>query len=37
MKLKMFCKSKDTIHNKEWHFTDHEKIYTDYANDRGLI
>ena len=37
MKLKSFCKAKDTINRTKQQPTDWEKIFTNPTSDRGLI
>jgi hypothetical protein len=37
MKLKNFCKAKDTINMTDWHSTDWGKNFTNPTSDRGLI
>jgi hypothetical protein len=37
MKLKSFCKEKDTVNSTKWQSTDWEKIFTNPTFDRGLI
>ena len=37
MKLKSFCKSKDTVNRTKWQPTDWEKIFTNSTSNRGLI
>ena len=37
MKLKSFCKSKDTVNETNWQATDWEKIFTNHTSDRELI
>jgi hypothetical protein len=37
LKLKRFCKAKDTANRIEWQTTDWKKIYTNPTSDRGLI
>jgi hypothetical protein len=37
IKLKSFCKAKDTVNRKNWQPTYWEKIFTDPISDRGLI
>jgi hypothetical protein len=37
MKLKRFCKEKDTVYRTKWQLTDWEEIYTNPISDRGLI
>jgi hypothetical protein len=37
MKLKSFCKGKDTVNRTEWQPTDWEKIFTNPTSDRVLI
>jgi hypothetical protein len=37
MKLKSFCKAKDTINRTKQEPTDWEKIFTNPTSDRGLI
>ena len=37
MKLKSFCKAKDTVNRTKWQPTDWEKIFTNPTSDRGLI
>jgi hypothetical protein len=37
MKLKSFCKAKDTVKNAKWNSTDWEKIFTQPATYKGLI
>ena len=37
MKLKSFCKAKDTVNRTKWHSTDWEKIFTNPISKRGQI
>jgi hypothetical protein len=37
IKLKSFCKAKDTVNRTKWQPTDWEKIFTNPTTDRGLI
>ena len=37
MKLKSFCKAKDTVNRTKWQPTDWERIFTNSTSDRGLI
>jgi hypothetical protein len=37
MKLKNFCKAKDTVNRTKWQPTNWEKIFTNPTSDRGLI
>jgi hypothetical protein len=37
MKLKSFCKAKDTVNRTKWEPTDWENIYTNPTSDRRLI
>jgi hypothetical protein len=37
MKLKFFCKAKDTINRTKRHFAEWEKIFTNSPSDKGLI
>jgi phage-related protein len=37
LKLKRFCKAKDTVNRLKWQPTDWEKISTNSISDRGLI
>jgi hypothetical protein len=37
IKLKSFCKAKDTVHRTKPQSTDWEKIFTNPRSDRGLI
>ena len=37
IKLKSFCKAKDTVNTTKWQATDWEKIFTNPISDRGLI
>ena len=37
MKLKSFCKEKDTVNGTKWHLADWEKIFTNPISDRQLI
>jgi hypothetical protein len=37
MKLKSFCKSKDTFNRTKPQPTDYKKIFTNPTSDRGLI
>jgi hypothetical protein len=37
MKLKKFCKAKDTVNRTKWQPTDWEKMFTNSISDRGLI
>ena len=37
MKLRSFCKAKDTVTRKKRQPTDWEKIFTNHATDNGLI
>ena len=36
MKLRSFCKAKDTVSKTKWQPTDWEKIFTNPTSDRGL-
>ena len=37
IKLKSFCTAKETINKMKKQATDWEKIFTNYATDKGLI
>jgi len=37
IKLKGFCKVKDTVNKTKWQPTDWKKIFTNPISDRGLI
>ena len=37
MKLKNFCKAKDTVNRTKWEPTDWDKIFTNPKSNRGLI
>ena len=37
LKLKRFCKAKDTVNRTKWQPTNGEKIFTNPTSDRGLI
>ena len=37
IKLKIFCKAKDTVNKTKQQFTDWEKIFTNTTSDRGLV
>ena len=37
LKLKRFCKAKDTVNRTKWQPTNGEKIFTNPISDRGLI
>ena len=37
LKLKIFCKAKDTVNKTKWQPTEWEKIFTNPTSDRGLI
>jgi hypothetical protein len=37
IKLKNFCKAKDTVHRSKWQTTNWEKVFTNATSDRGLI
>ena len=37
LKLRSFCKAKDTIDKTKWQPTDWEKIFTNPTSHRGLI
>ena len=37
VKLKSFCKAKDTLNRTKWQPTDREKISTNPTSDRGKI
>jgi hypothetical protein len=37
IKLKSFCKTKDTVHRTKWQPTDWEKIFTNPTSDGGLM
>ena len=37
LKLKRFCKAKDTVNRKKWQPTNGEKIFTNPTSDQGLI
>ena len=37
LKLKSFCKAKDTVNKTKWQPTEWEKIFTNPTSDRGLI
>jgi hypothetical protein len=37
MKLKIFCRSKDTIIQTKWQATEWKKIVISHTSDRGLI
>jgi hypothetical protein len=37
MKLKTFCKSKDTVNRSEWQPIHWERIFTNPISDKGLI
>jgi hypothetical protein len=36
IKLKSFCKAKDTVNRTKWQPTDWEKIFSNPTSDRGL-
>ena len=37
LKLKRFCKAKDTVNRTKWQPTNGEKIFTNPTSDQGLI
>jgi|UPI00001F0EB8 hypothetical protein len=37
MKLKSFCKAKDTVNKTKWQPTDWKKVFTNPKSSRGLI
>ena len=37
LKLRSFCKAKDTVHKTKWQPTEWENIFTNPTSDRGLI
>jgi hypothetical protein len=37
IKLKIFCKAKDTISRIRWQPTDWEKIFTNFKSNKGII
>jgi hypothetical protein len=37
IKLKSFCKGKETVNRTKWQPTDWEKIFANPTSDRGLI
>ena len=37
LKLKRFCKAKDTVNRTKWQPSNGEKIFTNPTSDRGLI
>jgi hypothetical protein len=37
MKLKNFCKAKDTVNRTKWQPTNREKIFTNPISNKGLI
>jgi hypothetical protein len=37
IKLKIFCKAKDTVNRTKWQPTDWEKIFTNPISHRGII
>ena len=37
LKLKTFCKAKDTVNRTKWQPTNWEKIFTNPTSDRGII
>ena len=37
IKLKSFCRVKDTVNRTRWQSIDWEKIFTHFTSDRGLI
>ena len=37
LKLKSFCKTKDTINKTKWQLKEYENIFTNPTSDRGLI
>ena len=37
MKLKSFCKAKDTVNRTKWQPSNGEKFFTNPTSDRGLI
>ena len=37
LKLKRFCKAKDTVNRTKWQPTNGEKIFINPTSDRGLI
>ena len=37
LKLKRFCKAKDTVNRTKWQPSNEEKFFTNPTSDRGLI
>ena len=37
MKLKNFCKTKDTVNKTQWQSIEWEKIFGNHTSDRGQI
>ena len=37
LKLKRFCKAKDTVNRTKWQPSNGEKIFTNPTSDQGLI
>ena len=37
LKLRIFCKAKDTVNKTKWQPTEWKKIFTKLTYDRGLI
>ena len=37
LKLKSFCKARDTVKKTKWQPTDWERIFTSSISDRGLV